>query len=171
MTVKTALIVARSRNGVIGREGGLPWRLSADMKHFKTTTLGKPCLMGRKTWESLPVKPLPGRPCLVLTRDNKYHSEDADIFTGFDPMMVHAEALAQQGGVDEVMVIGGAELYALALPKAHRLYLTEIEAEIDGDVYFPDFDEAQWVELSRREVKAGPKDDFDIVLRVLERRA
>ena len=139
--------VARSRNGVIGRDGGLPWRLSDDLKRFKALTLGKPIIMGRKTWQSLPKRPLPGRLNLVLTRDGSYETGGAvvcETFTDLDSALTRAEQWAREQGVDELMLIGGAQLYAQALPQAQRLYLTRIEASPEGDAFFPDYDQAEW---------------------------
>jgi len=170
LTQRLALIAARDRKGAIGKEGALPWRLASDMAHFKRVTAGKPCLMGRKTWESLPdaFRPLPGRPCLVLTRDAGYWAEGAEIFTDFDAMITRAHALADGLGVDEVIVIGGAELYALALPKAQRLYLTEVDADVSGDAHFPALNDGDWIEVHQERAAAGPRDEFAFTLRTLD---
>src|SRR6201991_4542281 len=125
--------VARARNGVIGRDGDLPWRLSSDLKLFKRLTLGKPVIMGRKTWDSLPRKPLPGRMNLVLTRDGSFEPQGALVFESFDDALQIGREQASEDGVDEVCIIGGAALFVAALPKAKRLYLTEVQAEVDGD--------------------------------------
>jgi dihydrofolate reductase len=166
--------VARARNGVIGRDGGLPWRLKSDLALFKSVTLGKPVIMGRKTWESLPRRPLPGRMNLVLTRDGSYAEKavahGALICERLDEAVQIAREQAEEDGVDEVCVIGGAALFALALPKARRMYLTEVEADIAGDVVMPAFDEAAWTEVRREAHAAGPDDEYDFVFRVLERR-
>ena len=162
--------VARARNGVIGRAGGLPWRLSSDLKLFKALTLGKPVIMGRKTWDSLPRKPLPGRMNIVLTRDGSFETQGALVFEDFTDAVATAREQAEEDGVDEVCVIGGADLFALALPKARRLYLTEVDAEAEGDVHFPPFDEGLWRETAREAHPAGPDDDHAFVFRRLERR-
>jgi dihydrofolate reductase len=167
---RLTIVVARARNGVIGRAGGLPWRLKADLQLFKRITMGKPMLMGRKTWESLPGL-LPGRPHLVLSRDPAFRPEGAEIFPDFDAMLARGKALAREKGADEVAVIGGASLIALALPKADRLYLTEVEAEPEGDVRFPQFDEADWIEVSRVRHEADKDNDHAFIARVLDRRA
>jgi dihydrofolate reductase len=164
-----ALVVARARNGVIGREGGLPWRLRSDLALFKATTLGKPIIMGRKTWDSLPKKPLPGRMNLVLSRDGSFEPQGALVCNRFDEALEIAREQAREDGVDEVCVIGGTALFALALPKAKRLYLTEVEAEPEGDARFPAFDEATWREVRREAHPAGEGDDHPFVFRVLER--
>lgn len=167
---RIALVVARARNGVIGRDGGLPWRLRSDLQRFKAVTLGKPCIMGRRTWESLPLKPLPGRLNLVLSRDESFEARGAVVCTTLDEAVEIARETAMEDGVDEVCVIGGAGLFAAALPRAKRLYLTEVAAEPEGEVRFPPFDEAAWVEVSSEAVPAGEKDDHAFVFRVLERR-
>ncbi len=162
--------VARARNGVIGRDGGLPWRLKSDLKLFKFLTLGKPMIMGRKTWDSLPRKPLPGRMNIVLTRDGSFEPEGAIACERFDEAVAIAREQAEDDGAEEVCVIGGAALFALALPKARRMYLTEVEADVAGDVIFPPFDEADWREVQREAHPAGEGDDHPFVFRVLERR-
>ena len=165
-----ALVVARARNGVIGRDGGLPWRLRSDLQRFKAVTMGKPCIMGRKTWESLPLKPLPGRLNLVLSKDESFEPKGAVACTSLDEAVEIAREQAMEDGVDEICVIGGAGIFAAALPRAKRLYLTEVEAEPEGDVLFPAFDEAAWTEVSAEQVARGEKDDHAFVFRVLERR-
>jgi dihydrofolate reductase len=166
--------VARGRNGVIGRDGALPWRLKSDLAIFKDVTMSKPVIMGRKTWESLPKRPLPGRMNVVLTRDGSYVEEPiaqgALICERFDEALQIAREQAEEDGAEEVCVIGGAALFALALPKAKRIYLTEVDAEPEGDVTFPAFDEAAWTQVIHEAYPAGPDDDHAFVFRVLERR-
>ncbi len=162
--------VARSRNGIIGRDGDLPWRLKTDLAHFRTLTIGKPVIMGRKTWESLPRRPLAGRTNIVLTHDMSFEPKGAVVCQDFSEAVQIAREQAEEDGADEVCVIGGAALFALALPKARRIYLTEVEAEVEGDVRFPSFNEADWREVSREAHAAGEGDDHDMVFRVLERR-
>lgn len=139
---RLTLVAAVARNGVIGVEGALPWRLPADLQHFKALTLGKPILMGRRTWESLG-RPLPGRRNLVVTRQPGYAAPGAEVYP------TPAAALAACAGLPEVMVIGGGELYAQLLPQADVLELTEVAAEVRGDARFPDFDRTAWREASR----------------------
>jgi len=175
MTIPLALgPVARARNGVIGRDGALPWRLKSDLALFKATTLFKPVIMGRKTWESLPKRPLPGRTNIVLTRDGSYEenkiSRGALICERFDEAVQIAREQAEEDGAEEVCVIGGAAIFALAMPKARRIYLTEVDAEVAGDVVFPAFDEAAWTEVRREAYPAGDEDEHPFVFRVLERR-
>lgn len=158
-----SLVVAMSENRVIGRDGDLPWRLPNDLKHFKQVTLGKPVIMGRKTWESLYVKPLPGRRNIVVTRNPDYVAEGAECTRSLD------EALALMDQEDETMVIGGAALFADALPAATRLHLTEVHAEIEGDTYFPKFKREDWREISRENLPAeGDAPAYSFLL--LERR-
>lgn len=168
MSPKLTLVVAVAKNGVIGRDGALPWRLSSDMKHFKAATIGKPVLMGRKTWESLPKKPLPGRQNLVLTRDADFKADGAWVYTDLSAMLAAARAMASAGGVEEACVIGGAQLYNAVLMQADRVILTEVNLAPQGDARL-DLDLSQWREISREDVVAGPKDDADFVVRVLER--
>lgn len=161
--------IARARNGVIGRDGKLPWRLKSDLALFKQATLGKPVIMGRKTWESLPRKPLPGRTNVVLTRDQSYEAAGALVVEDFSEALQIAREQAAEDGVGEVCVIGGASLFELALKKATRLYLTEVEAEVAGDVVLPAIDESRWREVSRQHYPASEFDDYPFTWRVLDR--
>ncbi|MGU3385865.1 dihydrofolate reductase [Methylobacterium sp. D53M] len=150
MSPIVSLVAAVARNGVIGRDNGLAWHLSSDLKRFKALTMGKPMLMGRRTWDSIG-RPLPGRRTLVLTRDTGFRAEGVETLHDWD------SALAAAGA--ELMVVGGAEIYALALPHADRLHLTEVEAEPAGDVRFPAFDRARFRETFREAHPAGPRDE------------
>lgn len=169
-----ALVVARGSNGVIGRDGNLPWRIRSDLQRFKAVTIGKPCIMGRKTWESLPLRPLPGRLNLVLTKDESYHeSEKAKgcvVVTSLDEALSMAREQAADDEVNEICVIGGAAIFEAALPRAKRLYITEVDAAPDGDVLFPAFNEADWTETLNEAHPAGEKDDHAFTFRTLERR-
>lgn len=151
MSPTVSLVAAVARNGVIGRDNGLAWHLSSDLKRFKALTMGKPMLMGRRTWDSIG-RPLPGRRTLVLTRDRGFRAEGAEIVHEWEA------ALAAAAGT-ELMVVGGAEIYALALPQADRLHLTEVAAEPEGDVRFPAFDRARFRETFREAHPAGPRDE------------
>ncbi len=131
------LIAALARNRVIGRDNRLPWRLPADLRFFKQTTMGKPLLMGRLTWESIG-RPLPGRRMIVLSRAPGYHAPGCIVIHSL------AEALPAAGGVPEIMVIGGASVYAQSLPLAERLYLTQVETDLPGDAWFPEWDARDW---------------------------
>lgn len=164
-----SLIVAKSRNGVIGRDGDLPWRLSSDLINFKTVTMGKPCLMGRKTWESLPFA-LPGRPNLVLTRNASFSDPKCESFTDVFEMVGRGYELAGAMGVDEIMLIGGAQLYGRLMPFIDRMYITEIDALVDGDAHFPAIMATEWACQSTQNFKAGPKDDYPFSVKLYERR-
>lgn len=138
-----ALILAVARNGVIGKDDGLPWRIPAEMKYFMTKTLGKPVIMGRKTFETLKAA-LPRRTNIVVTRDENYRREDAVVTHTLDDALRHADVVAQRDGVDEIMVAGGAEIYRLALPVADILYYTRVDIDAEGDAHFDDVDWSQW---------------------------
>lgn len=170
-SIKLCLIVARSSNGVIGKDNDLPWRLSEDLKHFKATTKGCPVLMGRKTWESLPLRPLPGRDNIVLSRDGQYAAPNARVFTALDTAIQAGRALAAAKGKTEIFVTGGSGLYAASLPIADRLYITEVATSLDGDATFPDFDEAEFTEINRTDFSKDEKNEHDFSIRVLDRRA
>lgn len=146
------MIAALAAEHVIGRDNIMPWHLPADLKHFKAMTLGKPIIMGRKTWDSLG-RPLPGRLNLVVSRQSDLRLDGAEAFTSLDAALVRAEQWAREQGVDELMLIGGAQLYGQALSQAQRLYLTRIEADPEGDAFFPAFDEAEW---QRTDCQAHP---------------
>jgi dihydrofolate reductase len=144
--MNVALIVAVAANGVIGRDNRLPWHIPEDLKWFKRTTLGKPVIMGRKTWDSIG-RPLPGRPNIVLTRQPDWNAQGAHPVHGLAEALGLAEHLSP--GTSEAMVIGGNALFAEALPLAHRVYWTEIDTEYEGDTVFPPFDRTDWRESSR----------------------
>ena len=142
-TLPLCLIAALAQNRVIGRDNQLPWHLPADLKHFKAMTLGKPIIMGRKTWDSLG-RPLPGRLNLVVSRQPGLQLEGAEVFASLEAAIVRAEQWAREQGAGELMLIGGAQLYAQALPLAQRLYLTHVGLRPEGDAWFPEFSEADW---------------------------
>jgi dihydrofolate reductase len=144
---RIALVVAKAANGVIGDRGRIPWRISEDMRRFKQFTMGRPCVMGRKTWDSLPKKPLPGRSNIVVTRDPRFTAEGATVVHSLD----EAIARARSESSDEIGVIGGEEIYRAALPKADVIYLTEVLAEFSGDAHFPAIDPREWLETAREE--------------------
>lgn len=162
--MRVSLIVAVSENGIIGRDGGLPWKLSGDLRYFKSVTMGKPIVMGRKTYESIG-RPLPGRPNLVVSRNPEFAPEGVKTF----PTLEEAIETAKRHGADEVMIIGGAALYAEALDRADRLYLTEVHADVAGDVGFPSIKLSDWREISRERHSAGDRDDYDYSFVVLDR--
>ena len=162
---RIAFVVAVARHGVIGRDGGLPWHISTDLKRFKAITRGKPIIMGRKTWESLPKKPLPGRPNIVITRQKDYRAEGAIVVTDIP------SATAAAGAAEEICVIGGGEIFDMFLAQTDRIYLTEVDLEVDGDTFFPAIDPSQWMETAREIHPRGPNDSAGFVLRVLDRNA
>lgn len=153
---RIAFIVAVADNDVIGRDGQLPWRLPTDLRHFRTLTLGKPVIMGRKTYQSIG-KPLDGRDNIVLTRQAGFAVAGVHVAATPEAAIALARRLARERGVDEVQVIGGAEVYAALLPWADRLYLTRVHAAPDGDAHFS-LDQADWVE---RACEAMPRTDKD----------
>ena len=146
--IDLALIVAVADNGVIGRNNALPWHLPDDLKYFKRTTMGKPILMGRKTFESIG-RPLPGRANIVISTSPDYQAEGIHVVSSLKEALALAEDIATIDGAEELMVIGGAQIYAAALPRASRLYLTEVHAKVEGDAYLPPLDLQLWREVSR----------------------
>ncbi|MGY6627400.1 MAG: dihydrofolate reductase [Oceanicaulis sp.] len=168
MRTPIALVVAVARNGVIGRDGDLPWRISSDLKRFKQVTLGKPVVMGRKTWDSLPRKPLPGRANIVISR-SLAEAPGALVRRDLDEALEAAEAAALADGATEICIIGGAQIYAAVLARASRIYLTEVDLAPEGDSRFPALDPAQWREVSAERVEPAEGDDAGFVARVLER--
>ena len=166
---KLSLIVAKSRNGVIGKDGGLPWHLSSDLQFFKQTTLGKPVLMGRITYESIG-RPLPGRPNLVLTRSQSFRPKGVEVFSDTREMIGRGYELAGLNGQEEIMLIGGAQLYASCFKYVSKMYVTEVDAMIDGDAHFPAILAPDWKILSETPYPQGPKDDFPFCVKVYERR-
>lgn len=142
-TLPLSLIAALAQNRVIGRDNQLPWHLPADLKHFKALTLGKPIIMGRKTWDSLG-RPLPGRLNLVVSRQAGLQLEGAEVFASLEEAVVRAEAWAREEEAEEVMLIGGAQLYTQGLEHGDRLYLTRVELAPEGDAFFPEVSYADW---------------------------
>lgn len=148
-----ALIVAAADNDIIGRENALPWRLPADLAHFKRRTMGKPILMGRRTFESIG-RPLPGRSNIVISRDVSYQPDGVKVVNNVDAALALARDIALIDGAEELMVIGGAEIYALTLPHAQRLYLTRVHTTPTGDASLPAIDWSVWAECARQEQPA-----------------
>ena len=153
-TLPLCLIAALAQNRVIGRDNQLPWHLPADLKHFKAKTLGKPIIMGRKTWDSLG-RPLPGRLNLVVSRQAGLQLEGAEVFPSLEAAIVRADEWAREQGVDELMLIGGAQLYEQGLALAKRLYLTRVALQPEGDAWFPVFAEEAWRCCECEEHEAG----------------
>ncbi|MDE2182775.1 MAG: dihydrofolate reductase [Alphaproteobacteria bacterium] len=145
------LILARADNGVIGAAGGLPWRLPDDLKRFKALTLGKPCIMGRKTWDSLPRKPLPGRSNIVVSRNADFAAPGAFAARSFEDAL----AIAEKEHPAEIMVIGGADLFTAALPHAAHIELTEVHVSPAGDVHIPPFSPSDWLETARQDCRVN----------------
>ena len=158
--MRISIIVAMAENGVIGRGNQLPWNLPGDLKYFKAVTLEHPIIMGRKTWESLPKKPLPQRLNIVVTRDTKYNAEGALVVNSLKNGLEEA----QRSGISECFIIGGATVYKQALPIAERLYLTAVHDKIDGDVHFPPIDLGQWLEVSRDRVANPDGPEYSFVI-------
>jgi dihydrofolate reductase len=158
------LVAAVADNGVIGADGRMPWHLPADLAHFKQLTMGKPILMGRLTWESIG-KALPGRNNLVLTSDSTWRALGATRVGSLDEALL----TARRAGAQELMVIGGAEVYRQALPRARRIYLTRVHAEPWGDTLFPELDPGDWDEVARRERLSDQHNPWDLTFVVLER--
>ncbi|MBV8060439.1 MAG: dihydrofolate reductase [Alphaproteobacteria bacterium] len=169
--VHVALVVARARNGVIGRENGLPWRLKADMAHFKTVTMGKPVIMGRNTWGSLPRKPLPGRLNIVITRNAQYMVDGAAVATSIDDAIRTAKQHAMKDGVNEICIIGGAQIYAAGMPYATKIYLTEVNADIEGDAHFNVNFENDWAVESKTTNAPDDQNEFEFSFINLVRKA
>ena len=166
-----SLVVARAKNGVIGRDGDLPWRIPSDLKRFRQITRGKPVVMGRRTWESLPRKPLPDRPNLVVsTTLAPEDAPGAEVFGDVWHALEAARTAAAIAGVNEICVIGGATLYGLLAERAYRIYVSEVDLEPEGDAVFPELDESDWREVSADRIEPGEGDDAGLTLRVLERR-
>lgn len=166
-----AIYVAIAENGVIGRDNGLPWKLSSDLKRFKADTMGKPIIMGRKTFESIG-KPLPGRLNIVVSRDPAYRIEGAETTQSVEDAITLATAKARcMQDADEICVIGGGEIYRQALPLADRLHVTHVLASLDGDTRFPEIAPDKWVVESSQEFPAGEKDSHATRYTVYRRRS
>ena len=167
-----SLIVAVADNGVIGRDGGLPWRMPSDMKTFRRLTMGKPIIMGRKQYDSVG-RPLEGRDNIVITRNPFLQAtglaSGVHVAANLDKAIALASDLARQQGGDEIMVIGGAQIYALALARADRIYLSRILADIDGDVRFDVPESFGWKIVKSEDTAAGPKDEHPHTFQVLDR--
>lgn len=158
-----SMVVAHAANRIIGKDNDMPWHLPADLAYFKKTTLGKPVVMGRKTYESIG-RPLPGRLNIVISRDPAYQAEGITAVTSVD------DALTFAGDVEEIMVIGGGAIYAHCMPAAQRLYITHIDAEIDGDTQFAEYDLNDWQKVSSELRLADEKNAYDLDFCVYERK-
>jgi dihydrofolate reductase len=160
--LKISIIVAASANNVIGDEGQLPWSLPEDLQNFKAVTMGKPMVMGRATYDSIG-KALPGRQSIVLTRQGDFSADGCDVVDS------PAAALEAAGDAEEVMIVGGGEIYRLFLPMAHRIYLTRVQAEINGDTTFPELDMNEWDVVAVAEYPAGDEREFGFDIETLDR--
>jgi dihydrofolate reductase len=163
------LVVAAARNGVIGRDGGLPWRLSSDLRRFKANTIGRPVIMGRKTFQSIG-KPLPGRDNIVVTRDAGFAPDGVFTAPDIGAAIELGRAKAKEAGATEICIIGGGELYRQTIDLADRLVVTFVEAAIEGDTKFPEIDSVLWKEISSDSHPAGEKDSHATRHVVYERR-
>lgn len=167
--ITVAMIAAVGRNGAIGSGGDLPWRLPTDFAFYKATTMGKPLIMGRKTFESIG-KPLPGRTNIVVTRQPGYAPEGVVVFADLDAAIDHARQIARRDGVDEVFINGGGEIYRAAMPQAERLYITHVDAEPKGDTFFPEIAENAWACRVLPDVVPGERDSAAFTVYVYERK-
>lgn len=161
--MKLAIIVATDQQGLIGKENDLPWKLSADLQYFRRVTMGKPLIMGRNTHESIG-RALPGRKNIIVTKSEDYQAEGCTVVNSI------ADALLACDQFEEVMVMGGASLYEQLLPKADKLYLTQVHASLTGDTWFPEWQKNEWSELSREDHQADEKNDYDYSFIVYEKR-
>ena len=157
------------RNRVIGRDGDLPWRLSDDLKSFRSITSGKPLIIGRKTWESFPRRPLPGRENIVLSRDGAYAAPGARVYSSLAPAINVAIAIAEKQGMDEVFIAGGGTVYERAMAQIDRLYLTRVDAAPEGDATFPEMDMAHWQSVWETSHIADAKNDHNFTINCLDR--
>jgi dihydrofolate reductase len=162
------IIAAVAENGVIGRGNALPWRLKSDMTHFRSVTMGKPVVLGRKTYQSIG-KPLSGRTTIVISRDENFSAPGIVLAPNFEAAVATARGDAMRRNADAVIVAGGADIYAQALPLAARLVLTEVHKRVDGDARFPAIDQKTWRETARDEHKAGPQDEAEFAFVTYER--
>ena len=169
MTLPLVIVVAVAENGVIGHDNRLLWHIRSDLRRFRDLTWGKPMIMGRRTFESIG-KPLPGRETVVLTRDPAFAAEGVHVARSWEEAVATAERLAGAMGAEAVAVVGGAEIYALALPLADRIHLTEVHAAPEGETRFPPFDRAAFRERGRKRHPAGPNDEHPFTTVDLERR-
>lgn len=165
-----ALIVAMAAsNRVIGRDNKLPWYLPEDLQYFKRITMGKPMVMGRKTFESIG-QALPGRANIVITRQPDYQAEGIQPVHSLEEGLELAKSIAASDGCEEIMVVGGGEIFSKTLPIAQRLYLTEVYGEFEGDAFFPEFDQSEWQQVSRKDVMAEGYNPYDYAYLVLDRK-
>lgn len=163
------MIVAMAENRVIGRNNKLPWYLPNDLKYFKQTTMGKPILMGRKTFDSIG-KPLPGRANIVITRNKQWQAEGVKVVHSLEEAFSLAESIAEIDGSNELMIIGGDQIYQSALDRMDRIYLTQVHAEVEGDAFFPELDWQAWQEIAREDFAAEGPNPYDYSFVVYDRK-
>jgi dihydrofolate reductase len=168
MNATISIIVAIAQNGVIGAKGGLPWKLSSDLQRFKRDTMGKPIIMGRKTFESIG-RPLPGRPNIVVTRDKTFKAEGVAVVHSLENAFTLADVEVRCANVDEICLIGGGQLYNEGLEFADKLYVTHVMAEPEGDTFFPEISAGEWEPILRESYPAGEKDSADTLYVVYNR--
>ncbi len=164
-----AIIVAAAKNGVIGVNNTLPWHLSADLQHFKRMTIGKPVVMGRKTFDSIG-RPLPNRTNIVVTHQPDWHFEGVTKASSLDEALAVGQAAAESSGVDEVILMGGGTLYAQGIGRAETVYLTEVDCEVAGDAVFPRLSSEDWCEVSREHHTSDAKNDYNFAFVTMRRR-
>lgn len=168
--IKTLIIVAVSRNGVIGRDGDMPWRLSTDLKRFKALSMGKPLVMGRKTFESVGSKPLPGRPHVIVSRNAVIDMPGVETATSAKEGLEQARVLARETGADALCVVGGGEIYRQTIADADELHVTHVETDLEGDTYFPAIEPAFFELVEETAVPAGEKDNYPTRYAIYRRR-
>lgn len=168
---RITIIVAVSENGVIGRDLDMPWKLSTDLKRFKAVTMGKPLIMGRKTFLSVGERPLPGRPHIIVSRNADYRPDGVDVVSSLEDALALGKSKAAELGVDEVFVAGGGEIYRQVMPFADQLSVTHVAVKLDGDTFFPEIDPAVFEKIEENAVPAGEKDNYPVLFTTYSRRA
>ncbi|MCM2344196.1 MAG: dihydrofolate reductase [Alphaproteobacteria bacterium] len=166
MSIRVSAIAAMSTNFVIGKDNKMPWHIPEDFKHFKRTTMGKPLVMGRKTFESIGSKALPGRPHIVISRTPQPHAENVQFSTSIEDAITLAKKVAEDSGADEIFISGGAQIYQAALPYIERIYLTVVNQTYEGDSFFPRINAAEWTE----EIIASAAEPVPYIIGILDRK-
>lgn len=166
--MKRVIVVAVAENGVIGKDGRVPWKMGSDMRHFRHLTMNHPVIMGRKTWQSLK-QPLVGRDNIIVTSNPDFKAEGGHVVNSLEKAQEIAEEFAKMRGVEQIMIIGGADIYRQTLPHAHLIHMTEIHAQPEGDTFFPAIAQSDWREIARERHEKGRKDDYDYSFVTLER--
>ncbi|MFN3634744.1 MAG: dihydrofolate reductase [Rhizobium rhizophilum] len=169
--IRIIIIVAVSQNGIIGRDGDMPWKLSTDLKRFKALSMGKPLVMGRKTFESVGSKPLPGRPHMIVSRSQGFDMPGVESAASLEDALERAKIIARETGAEEVCVVGGGEIYRQALELADMLHVTYVETIVDGDTTFPQIDPHVFELIEETPIPAGEKDNFPTRYAIYRRRS